>query len=133
MTITLSALSARAQAKLNAKNENAAAGTPSTGSDSSDLAVSQPEPTTAASQGMDETQAESQPEKPPIPRTVSALTRNIEGCLRQIEWTEQKIAAAERRQEASEILALTRQKANLVARKGILERLRDGQVRSSAL
>jgi hypothetical protein len=82
---------------------------------------------------MDETQAASQLDQPPIPRSVSALNRNIEGCERQIAWTEQKIAAAERRQEASEILALTRQKANLVARKGILERLRDGQVRSTAL
>jgi hypothetical protein len=93
-------------------------------------AESQPETGTPASLGMDDDAAASQREQPPVPRTVSALTRNIEGCLRQIEWTDQKITAATRRQEASEILALTRQKANLVARKGILERLRDGQVRS---
>lgn len=133
MTITLSALSARAQAKLNAKNENAAAHTPFTGSDSSDLAVSQPEPAISASLGMDETQAQSQPEKPPIPRTVAALTRNLEGCRRQIEWTDLKIEAATRRQEGDTVIGLNKQKENLIRRVGILERLRDGQVRSTAL
>lgn len=121
--ITLSAMKARDSTTKQAENAEPRA----------TLAVSQHEPITPAPLGADAAQESSQPEQPPIPRTVSALSRAIEGCVRQIERTDQKITAAKRRQESSEILALSRQKANLVARKGILERLRDGQVRSTAL
>jgi len=94
---------------------------------------SQPEPATGASLGIPEAQAGEMPGQQPIPKTIAALTRNITACQQLLERYPQKLAAARQRQEGNEVAALLKEKANITARKEMLQRLHDNELKKSPL